>query len=431
MDKKSALELIDFMSYSPTAFHASFRTQEMLKLEGYEEIKESEKWKLERGKKYYVCKNESAIIAFEVGSGELEEEGFKLIGTHLDSPGFKVKPKAEIIEMGRYIKLNTEVYGGPILNTWFDRPLSLAGRVVVKGDSVMKPEIKLVNIDKPILIIPNLAIHMNRNVNEGYQINKQKDTLPLLGLVNDKLEQKDYLLNLLSDSIGVLKDEILDFDVYLYEYGKGCLVGIEEEFISASRLDDLWMTYAGIKALISSKKSKSTKVMICIDNEEIGSLSAVGADSLFVTNILERICIGLGKSKEQFCRSLSNSIMISADLAHGVHPNYIEKHDPTNKPILGMGPVIKMAASGSYSTDAYSSSVFKGICEVAGIPYQTFVNRSDVRGGTTIGPIMAGKLSIPVIDMGAAILGMHSIRELASVKDNTFINRLFEFFFSI
>jgi aspartyl aminopeptidase len=428
MEKMLALELLEFIDNSPTAYHASDRVKGILEGEGYLELKESEKWEIQKGGKYYVNKNRSAIIAFEIGIGELETDGFRIIGAHTDSPGFRIKPKAEIIEIDQYIKLNTEVYGGPILNTWFDRPLSLAGRVVIKGSTLLKPEIKLINIDKPILVIPNLAIHMNRNVNEGYPINKQKDTLPILGLVNKKLEENDYLLNLVSEKIGVPKEEILDFDLFLYEYSKGCLIGIEEELISASRLDDLWMVFAGVKALIDSKESKATNVMICIDNEEIGSLTAQGADSSFALNILERISLALAKDKEEFYRGLSNSLMISADLAHGVHPNYIEKHDPTNKPLLGNGPVIKIAASGSYSTDAYSSGIFKGLCEDASIPYQTFVNRSDLRGGTTIGPILSSKFSIPVIDMGAALLGMHSIRELASVSDNYNTINLFKAF---
>lgn len=418
MKKKLALELINFIHNSKTAFHAADSVKRILEEVGYIELKESEKWEIQKGAKYFINKNQSAIIAFEVGTGSLERDGFRIIGAHTDSPGFRIKPKAEIIEHDKYIKLNTEVYGSPILSTWFDRPLSLAGRVVIKGEVLVKPDVKLINIDKPIMVIPNLAIHMNKNVNEGYSINKQKDTLPLLGLVNDKLEDNNYLLNIVSNNIGVSKEEILDFDLFLYEYGKGCLVGMEEELISSSRLDDLWMVHAGIRALIDSKVNKATKVMICVDNEEIGSLTAQGADSSFVKTILERITLSLGKDKEDFYRGLSNSVMVSADLAHGVHPNYIEKHDPTNRPLLGNGPVIKIAASGSYSTDAYSSGIFKGICEEGKIPYQTFVNRSDVRGGTTIGPILSAQLSIPVIDMGAAIIGMHSIRELASVSDN-------------
>ena len=336
-----------------------------------------------------------------------------------------------MITEGRYVKLNTEVYGGPILHTWYDRPLSIAGKVALKGKSPIKPEIRLININKPLLIIPSLAIHMNREVNEGYKINRQVDTLPLLGLINDKLEKEDYLMNILAQELKVNKEDILNFELGLYEYEKGSLIGMNEELISSGRFDDLWMVFAGVKALVNSKENKVTKVMICIDNEEIGSLTAEGANSTLLNNILERITIGLGKDREEYYRALSKSIMISADLAHAVHPNLGDKHDPTNRPVLEGGPVLKIAASGSYSTDSFNGAVFAGICDSAGVPFQKFVNRSDVRGGTTIGPVTAANLTIPVIDMGAPVIGMHSIRELASVKDNYYTIKAFTEFFSL
>lgn len=431
--KNLANELLEFINESPTAYHAVNTVKKMLDENGFKELKESEAWNLNKGDKCYVIKNDSAIIAFEIGNGEIEEEGFRLIGAHTDSPCFKVKPAPEMLVENKYVKLNTEVYGGPILNTWFDRPLSLAGRVTLKGDSPFKPVTKLININKPLLVIPNLAIHMNRNVNEGYVINKQKDTLPLLGFINEKLEDKEEVVGILSiikNELNVEKEDILDFDLFLYEHEKGSLLGINEEFISSSRLDDLWMVFSGVKALVESNNNKATKVMVCIDNEEIGSLTSQGANSSLLKNILERITLSLGKNKEEFLRAIANSIMISADLAHAVHPNQSEKHDPTNRPVLGNGPVIKMAASGSYSTDSYASAIFQGLCKEADVPCQKFVNRSDVRGGTTIGPMVSADLSIPVIDMGAAIIGMHSIRELASVKDNEYTIRVFSKFFN-
>lgn len=431
--KNLANELLEFINESPTAYHAVNTVKKMLYENGFKELKESEAWNLNKSDKCYVIKNDSAIIAFEIGSGEIEEEGFRLIGAHTDSPCFKVKPSPEMLVENKYVKLNTEVYGGPILNTWFDRPLSLAGRVTLKGDSPFKPVTKLININKPLLVIPNLAIHMNRNVNEGYAINKQKDTLPLLGFINEKLEDKEDVVGVLSiikNELNVEKEDILDFDLFLYEHEKGSLLGINEEFISSSRLDDLWMVFSGVKALVESNNNKATKVMVCIDNEEIGSLTSQGANSSLLKNILERITLSLGKNKEEFFRAIANSIMISADLAHAVHPNQSEKHDPTNRPILGNGPVIKMAASGSYSTDSYASAIFQELCKEANVPCQKFVNRSDVRGGTTIGPMVSADLSIPVIDMGAAVIGMHSIRELASVKDNEYTIKAFINFFS-
>ena len=425
MEKKLALELVDFLYDSPSACHGVKATQKILNENGFIEIKETDKWDLQPKGKYYVIKNDSALIAFEIGTGDIEETGLRLIGAHTDVPGFRIKPNPQMISEGKYVKLNTEVYGGPILHTWFDRPLSIAGKVSLKGASPLKPETRLVNINKPLLIIPSLAIHMNREVNEGFKINRQVDTLPLLGLINDKLEKEDYLMNILAEELQVKKEDILNFELGLYEYEKGMLIGMNEELISSGRFDDLWMVYAGIKALVDSKENVATKVMICIDNEEIGSLTAEGANSTLLNNILERIALGLGKDREGYYRALANSIMISADLAHAVHPNLGDKHDPTNRPVLEGGPVLKIAASGSYSTDSFNGAVFAGICEAAGVPFQKFVNRSDVRGGTTIGPVTAANLTIPVIDMGAPVLGMHSIRELASVKDNYYTVKAF------
>ena len=431
MEKKLALELVDFLYDSPSACHGVKATQKILDENGFIEIKETDKWDLQAKGKYYVIKNDSALIAFEVGTGDIEETGLRLIGAHTDVPGFRIKPNPQMISEGKYVKLNTEVYGGPILHTWFDRPLSIAGKVSLKGASPLKPETRLVNINKPLLIIPSLAIHMNREVNEGFKINRQVDTLPLLGLINDKLEKEDYLMNILAEELKVNKEDILNFELGLYEYEKGMLIGMNEELISSGRFDDLWMVYAGIKALVDSRENEATKVMICIDNEEIGSLTAEGANSTLLNNILERIALGLGKDREGYYRALANSIMISADLAHAVHPNLGDKHDPTNRPVLEGGPVLKIAASGSYSTDSFNGAIFAGVCEAAGVPFQKFVNRSDVRGGTTIGPVTAANLTIPVIDMGAPVLGMHSIRELASVKDNYYTIKAFTEFFSL
>lgn len=431
MEKKLALELVDFLYDSPSACHGVKATQKILDKNGFVEIKETDKWDLQAKGKYYVIKNDSALIAFEVGTGNIEETGFRLIGAHTDVPGFRIKPNPQMISEGKYVKLNTEVYGGPILYTWYDRPLSIAGKVSIKGVSPLKPETRLININKPLLIIPSLAIHMNREVNEGYKINKQVDTLPLLGLINDELEKEDYLMNILAEELQVNKEDILNFELGLYEYEKGSLIGMNEELISSGRFDDLWMVFAGVKALVNSKENVATKVMICIDNEEIGSLTAEGANSTLLNNILERIALGLGKDREGYYRTLANSIMISADLAHAVHPNLGVKHDPTNRPVLEGGPVLKIAASGSYSTDSFNGAVFAGICESVGVPFQKFVNRSDLRGGTTIGPITSANLTIPVIDMGAPVLGMHSIRELASVKDNYYTIKVFTEFFSL
>ena len=296
-------ELLNFINKSKTAFQSAYEIKSILDNQGYTEIKEEDKWDLEKGGKYYIIKNDSAVIAFEIGTGDIEKDGFRLIGAHTDSPGFRIKPNPEMLVEGNYLKLNTEVYGGPILSTWFDRPLSIAGRVTLNGENPFKPKVELVDINKPILIIPNLAIHMNREVNEGYKFNKQKDTLPLVTIVEDKLEKDGYLIKLISESMKVEPSDILDFDLFLYEYAEGMLVGPDEELISCGRLDDLWMVFAGLKALLNSNKIKETKVLVALDNEEIGSLTAQGANSSILENILERITLGLKKDREEFRRA--------------------------------------------------------------------------------------------------------------------------------
>lgn len=431
MERKQAQDLLDFIYSSPTAFHAVETVKSILDENGFTEIKESEKWNLKSQGKYYVIKNDSSLVAFVVGSENIEEAGLRLIGAHTDAPGFRIKPNPQMISEGKYIKLNTEMYGGPIISTWYDRPLSLAGKVAIKGSTPLKPETKLVNINKPLLIIPNIAIHMNREVNDGYKYNKQVDTLPLLGLINEKLEDKDYLMDILAAELNVSKEDILHFELMPYEFEKGSLIGMNEEMISSGRLDDLWMVYAGLRALLDSRENKATKVLVCVDNEEIGSLSAQGANSTLLNNLLERLALGLGKTREEYYRALSNSIMISADLAHAVHPNLGGKADPTNRPVLEGGPVLKIAAAGSYSTDSFNGAVFAEVCKAANVPFQKFVNRSDLRGGTTIGPVTAANLTIPVIDMGAPLIGMHSIRELATVKDNAYTIKAFTEFLSL
>jgi aspartyl aminopeptidase len=426
---KLAQELIDFLYESPTAFHAVESVKKMLSPFGFKELKEEDKWNLVKGGKYYITKNESAIFAFVIGKGEVEEDGFRIIGAHTDSPTFRVKPSPEMIAENSYVKLNTEVYGGPILNTWMDRPLALAGRVTLRSKDALYPQIRLVNINRPILIIPNLAIHMNRNVNAGVELNRQKDMLPMLSLVNETLEKSKYLLNTLAAELSVSASDILDFDLFLYEYEKGSVIGLNNEFISSGRLDDLAMVHAGIKALTNSATGKSINITACFDNEEVGSSTKQGADSEFLASILERISLCLGKSREDFYRALAKSFMISADLAHAVHPNVGEKHDPVNRPVINKGPVIKISASQSYTTDSVSGAVYEELCKRAGVPVQKFVNRSDERGGSTIGPISSTHLHIRSVDMGTPILAMHSVRELGGVKDHMYVLKSFEEFY--
>lgn len=428
---KLANDLIDFIYESPTAFHAVESVKNVLDKNDFTELEEKEQWNLKSEGKYYVIKNNSAITAFIMGKESIVTNGFKIVGAHTDSPTFRIKPHAEMISEEKYLKLNTEVYGGPILNTWMDRPLSIAGRVVLKSKNPLKPSCKLLNIKKPLLIIPNIAIHMNRDVNKGLELNPQKHTLPLLGMINDKLSKEDFLLTTIADELKVDKSEILDFDLFLYEYEKGCIMGLNDEFISSGRLDDLAMVHAGLEALINAKPSSATNVLVCFDNEEIGSSTKQGADSIFLSSILERIVEKEQVGKEAYFRALANSFIISSDLAHAVHPNWGEKADPVNKPIINKGPVIKINANFSYTTDAYSSAVYEGICSEDNVPVQKFVNRSDSRGGSTIGPISSTHININSVDIGTPILAMHSIRELGGVDDHYYITKSFERFYSL
>ena len=415
--KKFAENMLDFIYESPTQFNAVEVSAETLEKNGFEKLNPKENWKLEVGKKYYTTKNSSALVAFKVNSDEVEKEGFRIIGSHTDSPGFRIKPNAEIESCGAYLKLNTEGYGGMILSTWLDRPLAMAGGGFLRGENPFKPVEKIVNINKPVCIIPNLAIHMNRSINDGYKYNKQTDMLPLVGLINEQLEKDNYMVKLLASELNVEIEEIIDFDIFLYEYEKGCFTGANGEFISTGRLDNLSMYYSSVEALLDSNSKSGISIAVGFDNEEVGSSTKQGADSNMLLNILERICISLGKDRQQFFEAIENSFIISSDLAHAVHPNVNGMADSTNRPVMGKGPVIKVHAGQAYTSDGYSISVYKEICRECGVEYQEFVNKSDQRGGSTIGPISSTHIDIPSVDIGAPILSMHSIRELGCSED--------------
>lgn len=430
MESKLTQNLIDFIDASPTMFHATASCKQLLDTNAFTALDNGAAWDLKEGGKYYTTINDSCIIAFCINSTNIEEEGFKIIGTHNDVPGFRIKPNAQM-QTENYIKLNTEGYGGAILSTWFDRPLSVAGRVALKSDDLLRPETRLVDLNKPLLIIPSLAIHMNREVNNGVAINKQKDTLPVLTYTNEAVSPS-LMLELLADALKVAVSDILDADLYLYPYEKSMCVGLKEEFISAPRLDDLSMAYSGLYALLNNSSSKGVSMFVCYDNEEIGSHTKQGADAPFLVRVLERIMLALGKtSREAFFRALENSFMLSGDVAHLAHPNYMEKSDPTNKVLPGNGPAIKVNANFSYTTDSDSYAVFAGICKANEIPFQVFVNRSDERGGSTIGPVAASHLGIRSVDIGTPMLAMHSARELMAKADFIYTAQAMKAFFSI
>lgn len=429
--KEFAQDLINFIHESPSAFHATRNLEKLLLKDGFKKLDSGYKWDLEKEGKYYTVKNNSAIIGFQIGKGEIEEDGFKLIAAHTDAPTFKIKPSPEIAIENKYLKLNTEVYGGPILNTWFDRPLSFAGRVSVKGENLLKPKEILIDMKKPIMIIPNLAIHMNRDVNKGIEINPQKDTLPLVATINAEFEKDEFLLNLIAKKLDIEVGEILDFEIFLYGLEKGSLVGLDEEFISVGKLDDLAMVHAGVNGLMDSQIGNATNVLVCFDNEEVGSGTKQGAASPMLRSVLERITIAMGKGREDYFRGLSKSFLISADQAHAFHPNHMDKQDITSRPVINRGPAIKSAANQAYTTDSFSSAVYEGICRSIDITVQKFVNRSDKKGGSTIGPISSSQLDIASVDIGNPILAMHSIRELGGVLDHYNVYRSFKEFYKI
>ncbi|MBQ9076763.1 MAG: M18 family aminopeptidase [Muribaculaceae bacterium] len=421
--------LLEFMDKSVCNFWAVRTIREMLDDNGFIGLDACDRWDVVPRGKYYVVKNHSAIFAFVVGNGDATD-GFKIISAHSDSPCFRIKPRPEMLADGNVMKLNTEVYGGPILYTWFDRPLSIAGRVMLKGKDALHPETRLVKFTRPLLTIPHLAIHFNRAVNEGNPLSRQKDMLPVLGIINDAAEKEGYVLRMVARELGVASGEIIDFDLSLYDTTPACLVGEHGEFVTSGRLDDLSMAHAALMALLGSDDGRMTRVMAIFDNEETGSGTKQGAASPVLAQILRRVVGCLGGGEEEYLRAVAASFMVSADNAHAVHPNYPEKHDPTNHPVVGGGPVIKINANCKYMTDADSAAVFKTVCDEAGVPCQYFVNHSDVAGGSTLGNILTSQIDLRGVDMGNALWAMHSVRETASVADHVYAIRAFRRFYN-
>lgn len=418
-------KLLGFLDASPVNFLAVRNVCDELLNNGFVQLQAENAIK-NLPEKFFITKNGSAVFAFHLGKKALAEAGFRMIAAHSDSPTFRIKPNAEMAGEGGMVRLNTEAYGGSILSTWFDRPLSLAGRVILRSDDALRPESRLLHIKRPLLVIPNLAIHFNRQVNDGVKLNKQKDMLPILGYVKDKLEANGLILSVIADELKIEKEAIIDFDLYLYDTTSACTVGLDNEFVSSGRLDDLSMVHAGLEAITADGGQPDvTKVLAVFDNEETGSGTKQGAGSNFFMSLLQRIVLAQGGSLDDYFRSVEKAFLVSADNAHGFHPNYAEKYDPTNHALLGGGPVIKINAAQKYSTDAMSAAVFQQICERAGVPCQRFVNRSDVAGGSTLGNILTSSVAIRGVDMGNAVLAMHSVRELASTADHDYCIKAF------
>ncbi len=424
--------LFAFLNESPVNFLACQAVTRRLDKAGYRRIDPTQSLgKIVAGDKIYVTKNDSSVYAFQIGSRSLADAGFRVICAHSDSPTFRIKPSPEISAAKKIVKLNIEVYGGAILSTWFDRPLSLAGRVILKGSDWRHPVTRLLHIQRPLLTIPNLCIHFNRQVNDGVKISVQSNMQPVLALISKELEKDNLLTRLICDELGVSADQILDFDLYLYDTTAPCTFGLNNEFISAGRLDDLEMVYAGLEALLANQDAPdTTRVLAIFDNEETGSNTKQGAASPFFANFVQRLVLAQNGTAEDFYRAVEQSFMISADNAHALHPNYADKSDPVVHPILGGGPAIKFNAAQKYASDAVSAAIFANICAEAGVPCQKFVNHSDVAGGSTLGNILTATMPIQGVDMGAAILAMHSVRETGSVDDYTYCVKAFTRFYA-
>ena len=435
------IEFSDFVDKGVSPFHVVNEVKEMLKDEGFSELEMTKDFEIKKGGKYFIDVYDSSLIAFTVGKDFRNNKGIRIITSHTDFPCFKIKPnmiiKSEVCEGISYIKLNTEVYGGPILNTWLDRPLAIAGRIVLKGEDAFSGKSVLVNSKKNLLTIPNIAIHMNREVNKGVELNKQKDMLPVIGLDNkfeDSINEQEDILKMIFkeefENQEINKDDILDYELYIYSGEEGCNIGLNEEMFQAPRLDNLTSVYAQTQAIINGLRDDGINIAMYFDNEEIGSKTKQGAASNIMMILLEKIYNAMGYDRPNLLDDLLKGTMISCDVAHALHPNSPEKSDPTNKIMLGNGIVIKLSASQSYSNDAIGSSIIKHICEENEVPYQIFVNKSDMAGGQTLGAVSSTVMPIRTMDIGIPLLAMHSAKELMVIKDQKYLEKFLTAFYS-
>ena len=428
MYREISEQLIEFIDKSPTCFHAVKTMSDMLRGEGFTELREDQKWHIEKGGRYFVTRNGSSLIAFTIP--EQDMKGMRIMASHSDSPTFKIKEDPEMEADGHYIKLNVERYGGMICAPWFDRPLSVAGRVIVRNSSGNSASgalrTVLVNVDRDLLMIPNLAIHMNREVNDGYKYNAQKDMLPLYG----DITAKDTFMKVIADAAGTAPEDILGYDLFLYNRQSASIWGASGEFLSSGRLDDLQCAFSSLKGFLAGEKKEYMAVHCVLDNEEVGSGTKQGAASTFLYDTLTRAHESLGLTREDYLIHLADSFMVSADNAHAVHPNHTDKADPVNRPYLNGGIVIKFNASQKYCTDGVSAAMFREICQRADVPVQTFVNRSDMAGGSTLGNISNTQVALNTVDIGLPQLAMHSPYETAGIKDTEYLVRAASVLFS-
>ena len=423
MDKylEASKRLIGFLDANPSPFHVIAALGKMYENAGFKRLSEKERFEVKKGGNYFVTRNNSSIIAFKIPKKDFK--GFNITAAHSDSPTFKIKANAEITAEKNFVKLNVEKYGGMLMAPWFDRPLGIAGRVMVKKGT--KIEENLLHIDRDIIMIPNLAIHMNREANDGYKYNAQTDTQPIFA----ELGSDVTLYDIIAKELGVSKDAILDTDLFLTNRVKGTVWGANNEFIAVGRMDDLQCVFAGAESIIEAKNKNNIAVHCVFDNEEVGSGTKQGAASTFLKDVLIRVNKALGGDEESYLQAVARSFMVSADNAHSVHPNYTEKADPCNRPVVNKGVVIKYNANQKYTTDAVSGAVFRDICAEAEVPVQTFTNRSDVAGGSTLGNISNAQVSLNAVDIGMAQWAMHSPYESGGVKDTYYLEAAMKKFF--
>lgn len=430
---KNAGELMETIKKSTCAYTTAENAINTLIDNGFKLLEMSKQWNLVCGGKYVINVHDSSVIAFTVG----QEGNLKAACAHTDHPCLYIKPNGEMFTDGVYGRLNTELYGGMIFNTWLDRPLSIAGRVAVRTDDIYHPEIRIIDVKRPVLTIPNVAIHLNREINKGMALNGQTDMIPLAMLTDNDREDynksgRNFFMEFLGEYLKVEKDDILDYELYVYNTDEPAVIGLNEEFISSPRLDNITSVHALVKGIINCNNLEGINVIGIFDNEEIGSRTKQGADSMTLSMILEKIYISLGYTREEYLNYILDGYLMSLDVAHGHHPNHPEKTDPTNKCILGEGIVIKRAASQTYATDCMMNAIVEQICIKHNIPYQKYAVRSDGTTGSTLGTIAGKYLPMKSIDIGIPILAMHSARELMGVKDQYYLDKLvFGFFASI
>lgn len=420
---KTTEELLEFIQKSPSMFHSIKTIQSYLDEAGFTYLPEGKAWQIEKGGMYYTTRNHSSVIAFKVGK-DLSDYHFQLTASHSDSPTYKVKAVPELTGPNEYVRLDVEAYGGMIDSTWFDRPLTVAGRVLVKNQN--RIESRLLYIDKDILLIPNVAIHFNRNINDGYKYNRQIDLCPLFSTGELKKGAFDQMI---ADELGVEVKDILGKDLFLVNRQKPVIWGLKDEFVSTPKLDDLQCAFVSLKAFLSQVNEKAVNVYCCFDNEEVGSNTKQGAMSTFLYDVLRRLTNALNKSEDEYYQAVARSFLVSCDNAHAVHPNHPEKTDAVNCSYMNKGPVIKESANQKYTTDAFSRAVFTSMAQEADVPVQVFANRSDVVGGSTLGNLSNTQVSVHAVDMGLPQLAMHSSYETAGIKDTGYAIELLEKFY--